>query len=510
MSDEREAFRVGGPQGMSVGTGISDRSARFGHASWPEYWRAQGVPWRTEPEIEAARQQALIARRAIASDDTQSIFPFKGITLTRGDVEWLLATHESGGGHGPVDWHNEAQRTREGLDLRGANLRGVKLNDLPLARLRGGLDASTWRSASPEQREAAAVRLDSASLRGTHLEGAILWGARLDAADLAGVYLTDASAGGAHLENVLLNDAHLERANLTLSRLAHSSLGGAQLPNAQLLFAHLEETAFEGANLADARLRGAHLEGAYLGGTRLTGTDFTGASLAGATLQGAFVDFSTNLRNAVLTDAAHGSVSVAEMRGMATLSIAPWSQVRMLGDDQEARRDKTSDGAQKTRSTRIEEYDFAIRANHQLAVALRTQGLTSEANRFAYRADLLRRKALLLRRSYGRGSLSLLLDALTGYGYRLWRIPLAYGIVLLAFAALYFVLGLPQQHAASPTPQPALDALLLSLSALHGRTFLEQLGIHSVQAWVTSAESLVGLLLEAIFVATLVQRFLSR
>jgi hypothetical protein len=28
------------------------RPAPEGFTSWPDYWKAQGMPWRTEPEIE--------------------------------------------------------------------------------------------------------------------------------------------------------------------------------------------------------------------------------------------------------------------------------------------------------------------------------------------------------------------------------------------------------------------------------------------------------------------------
>jgi hypothetical protein len=52
--------------------------------------------------------------------------------LSRADVEWLLATHEHG--RGPIDWSDEGQREREGLDLRGADLSRVDLQNLPLAR----------------------------------------------------------------------------------------------------------------------------------------------------------------------------------------------------------------------------------------------------------------------------------------------------------------------------------------------------------------------------------------
>src|SRR3989442_329782 len=105
--------------------------------AWRAYWEAQGWPWRTEPEIDTERQKYLAERRAIVPDIEQGIYPFRGIKLNRADVEWLLATHEKG--RGPVEWSDEQQRERKGLDLRGANLRTVDLSKLPLAHLLGGL-----------------------------------------------------------------------------------------------------------------------------------------------------------------------------------------------------------------------------------------------------------------------------------------------------------------------------------------------------------------------------------
>ncbi len=52
--------------------------------------------WRTEPEIDTERQRYLAERRAIAPDIEQGIYPFRGIKLSRADVEWLLATHAHG------------------------------------------------------------------------------------------------------------------------------------------------------------------------------------------------------------------------------------------------------------------------------------------------------------------------------------------------------------------------------------------------------------------------------
>src|SRR5436189_299217 len=104
--------------------------------AWHSYWKEQGQPWRKEPEIDLQRQAELAQRRAIVPDIERGIYPFKGVKLSRADVEWLLVTHENG--RGPVVWSDEGQRGRNGLDLRGADLRGVDLSRLPLACLCAG------------------------------------------------------------------------------------------------------------------------------------------------------------------------------------------------------------------------------------------------------------------------------------------------------------------------------------------------------------------------------------
>ena len=167
--------------------------------AWKAYWKAQGQPWRTEPEIDSERQKYLDERCSITPDIKQGIYPFKEIKLNRADVEWLLATHEDG--RGPVDWHDIQRRTREGLDLRGADLQGGSLSGLPLVCMQGGLSQGTdWDNATDEQRETAAVHLEGANLRRANLEGAVLNKAHLEGADLR----------AAHLEGATLNYTHLE------------------------------------------------------------------------------------------------------------------------------------------------------------------------------------------------------------------------------------------------------------------------------------------------------------
>src|SRR6266571_6618558 len=188
---------------------------------WQAYWKQLGQSWRTEPEIDEERQKYLTERRTIVPDTVKGVYPFKGVKLSRADVEWLLATHENG--RGPIDWSDEGQRSRKGLDLRGADLHHVDLSHLPLSRLCGGYRRrpdESWNEASDEELHAAAAILNGADLRSTHLEDA----------DLCGVYLQDADLRAAHLEQADFCRAHLE---------------GVRLPGANLKFAYLRAAHLE-------------------------------------------------------------------------------------------------------------------------------------------------------------------------------------------------------------------------------------------------------------------------
>src|SRR5260221_4325669 len=211
--------------------------------AWLEYWKVQGQHWRIEPEIDVERQKYLDESRSITPDIEQGIYPFKDIKLSRADVEWLLATHENG--RGPVDWGDESQREREGLDMRGANLRDVNLSKLPLACMLGG-------AASSES--AVVIHLEGADLEYAHLEGASLDNAHLERVQLM----------GAHLEEALLEEAHLERAYLGNAYLNGADLQDAHLEGAELYDAHLEDTPLSGVHLEGASLHGAYLKGATL------------------------------------------------------------------------------------------------------------------------------------------------------------------------------------------------------------------------------------------------------
>src|SRR5947209_3818097 len=138
--------------------------------------------WRTEPEIDSERKTYLAERLAIPADIQQGVYAFKGVSLSRADIEWLLVMHEDQ--LGPVDWSDVDQHTRVGLDLRGADLRQINLHGLPLARMIGGRNWTVQFPSTNQQRD----------MGRTHLEGA----------DLSEAQLQGASLGGAHLEEAFL------------------------------------------------------------------------------------------------------------------------------------------------------------------------------------------------------------------------------------------------------------------------------------------------------------------
>jgi uncharacterized protein YjbI with pentapeptide repeats len=397
--------------------------------AWTAYWFQQGQPWRTELEIDSERQKYLDERRQITPDMKEGKYPFKDIKLTRADVEWLLATHENG--KGPVVWNDISQRTRRGIDLCGADLCYVDLRHLPLTRLHAGLSYDLH--PSKEERNKAAIRLQGADLRYTHLEGANLSWADLKDADIWRAHLEEADIHKARLHGAYLIEAHIE--NTYLSR------------------AHLEGVELENVILADTRRIGPRLVDAHWGETNL--------------------------------------------------AVVDWSQISMLGDENDARQKRMPDGRKKEKNTRLKEYQIAVRANRQLAVALQAGGLNEVAARFAYRAQKLQRVVFRRQRKFGQYLFSGFLDLLAGYGFRPGRSIFWYLVIIFGFALTYYALG---QLSLYPP-----DALVFSLTSFHGRGFFPGLGneasLHNPLVMLASIEAVIGLFIEISFIATFTKRF---
>jgi hypothetical protein len=163
-------------------------------------------------------------------------------------------------------------------------------------------------------------------------------------------------------------------------------------------------------------------------------------------------------------------VTVADVywRG-ANLAVVDWLPTPLLGDERTARTPKDENGKPKERDTRIAGFQAAVRANRQLAVALKAQGLDEDAGRFAYNAQLLQQQVLRRQRKLGVYIFSRFLDGLAGYGYKPVRSLIAYLVLVVGFAAAYFAL----RQTSGPHLQ-WYEALVVSLTAFHGRGFFSQ------------------------------------
>lgn len=512
---------------------------------WQNYWKATGQAWRTEPEIDPARQAYLTHQRVLPSADSQSSYPFLNARLSRADIEWLLAADE--GEHGPLVWSDESLPARAGIDLRGADLREENLSGLPLVHLRGGLtimdELFAVASELNAERDRAGLHAERADLQQAHLEGAHLLGAHLEAARLSKAHLERAHLSKVHLEAASLLGAHLDKTLLSKGQLEGAHLLGADLSGADLREAHLEGASLLGANLEGANLSGAHLEGANLSGARLLRADLSGAHLEGANLsethleganlseahlegkrmsvedllpirwwveyfpatlppadlRGAFFDATTKLENVSLGDDRFGAVSLADVHwGGADLTVVDWAAVEQLGDE---RTTKWGDGINAQRAV--------VRAYRQLATALQDQGLSEEGDQFTYRARVCNRRVLLQQIKMGRYLFSLFLDLLAGYGYRPMRSVLWYLVVIASFAIGYY----QATHVlhAQPYPLAWYEAIILSISSFHGRGFFQPVkNLGDPVAVLASIEAIVGLVIEISFIATFTQRFFGK
>jgi uncharacterized protein YjbI with pentapeptide repeats len=171
------------------------------------------------------------------------------------------------------------------------------------------------------------------SLRGRHLEGAMLLRAVLRKVDFTAAHLEGATLDYADLRGARLacvqgrlaignggECTHLKGASLGDAQLQGGSLVGADFRGANLGGAHFEGTLLDGAQLQGQWLDSAHFEGASL-----VGADLRGAFLGGARLQGASLD-SAHLQGALLDRAQlHGaSLDQAELQGASLQDVFVW------------------------------------------------------------------------------------------------------------------------------------------------------------------------------------------
>jgi uncharacterized protein YjbI with pentapeptide repeats len=267
----------------------------------------------------------------------------------------------------------------------------------------------------------------------------------------------------------------------------------------------------EGADFGWARLEGVSLEGAWLAGADLTGASFDNRSIL------------TGVSLFTSEDGARRPPHLADVRwgGALVSGIADWpSRSPRLAEDPDPNWPRNSSAvagsllADLWRKIRrrpplpepspldtgpqadaTADLGRAVRAYRQVATLLSDQGMAETARGFAYRASQLERRA---RRGLPR-FISFLLDLVSGYGSSLGRVFATYLIAVSAFAVIYglFSVGKTTWR----------NAFWFSLIAFHGRGVINgNVGPRDALLWVPALEAMVGLFVEAIFIATLIRR----
>lgn len=338
-------------------------------AAWHAYWQVQGMQWRTEPEIDAERQQFLAERRNIKPDIDKGIYPFRdengSIKLTRADVEWLVATYDVGaplqdedrlvlvysaGPSGPP-W------VRQGPDLRGADLRGVDLAGMQLVY----------------------ARMDDTVLAAARLDTAMLEGATLIRANCAGVSLR-----GAHLDSTDLREANLQDADLSGASLVQAWLRQADLQRANLRGANFDMASMELANLAGADLTGAHLTEVLMAGADLRGSHLDRDAtmwLLGGTIIGR--------RPVELPFLEWTALPLAAIDWERVFRLAEWS-IQHIQDIQAGRTVTVLPAGRDPEAELVKTYRALARNYRRLADIWQEQGLDEYADRLRRRGDVMR------------------------------------------------------------------------------------------------------------------------
>jgi len=410
--------------------------------------------WGTDPTKQRqTKLEEMLHEWEMESNHGDRLGPFAGKALSGADAFWLAMQAFS---------NPDKAEVKQWLDAPSPYMLGDS-----------GVSVLPLEGASPVRQH-----LKDASLKGAHLKQAILTKAYLKGTNLGGVDLEGADLRGANLEGAGFRGANLEGADLRGANLREADLVDANLRGADVTKADLQ-----GANLFKADFRKANFYKADLQGASLVR-----AKLAGANLSHAVFGMRTDLGQAELGDQELGFVSVADtIWNDVILASADWSALlegMRLGDDQR------------------EEAPVAARANQQLALALRAQGLNAEASELDYRARMWRLRDLWQKRRFPAFILSGLVCLVSGYGYRPIRSFAAYAITIFGFMGLYL------WNSQVVSPHLTWDeALVLSMSSFHGRGFFSStISLGDTYARLSVVEAFIGLLIEAMLIATFTQR----
>jgi uncharacterized protein YjbI with pentapeptide repeats len=329
----------------------------------------------------------------------------------------------------------------------------------------------------------------------------------IKAEDLSGIQLREANLSGAILEEIRLDDAYLAEANFNGAFMRGASLNRVDLEKASLRDAYLHRAQLNTSDLESADLSGAHLnkaslQQAILHRAILRGTELGQANLSGADLRESLLDSGTLLHRTHFDTSTRLGNTVWDG---APLNEIEWSHLPKFGEEHDAQRTRPT-------KSRAAKYREAARMYHGLVNALRSQGLTTAASKFRLREQQMERKAL-----YWNGELipwffSWLLNVVAGYGERPFRTVVMYVSTVASFALGYFIATnfLRDLIPTQTPPLPLFAAVVLSVISFHGRGFFFNgaTDVTDPLFAITALEGVIGLFIEAVFVAAFSRRFL--
>lgn len=396
----------------------------------------------------------------------------------------------------------------ENADLSGADLRGA---DLSNAALRGA-DLS-----GADLREAI---LSGADLRKTNMKGADLQGVELQGTRLFGVDLTEANLIDADFTGANLGDGVLRGVSAVETDFGHASLQDVDLADADLRRATFADADARGAGLARSDLRRADLTDTDLVGADLTGANAEQARLSraklheavvedvrlyGAVLDGVQVNEGTRLGEWVPYDPAAESVPAVTEAGTDTPA------------DDTAVDVATVDGGYDAGDDHVDRLTKAAGSYRALARLSADNEFPERRGRY-----LLRRKAVRRRMhreagdwpAYARSTL----DAhVTRHGESPWRVAGIAAAVVGLFGLLYplgWMAGTGPDRELLRYPVETLDPV--ALLATFGEGLYVSVGTFTVGTpgyravgpgkLLAGVESVLGVVLVAVLVATLVRR----
>lgn len=385
-----------------------------------------------------------------------------------------------------------------GAALPSATLRGLELPGVDLAR----------------------ADLSDASCSGIKLQGACLEQAVLSRADFTGADLGGVRGGQAGFDGALIEDARLDGASFRFAHFADAVLDGSSLVGTDLWGAVLTGMSAERASLRDARLDEAKAAGADFRDSDLSGASLRRADFGGACLRGA------TMRDAQFGGASfHGADLTRAVLPFADLAGCDLTHVRLAGAWLERTRMTANQLGGAVGEEVAGEYPAAYDAYTALELNFRSLGRGEDeswayrkrrrmgklAHRAAVAAAFKRPVTLSAALSAWRHGGSYLVDGfvewLSDYGESLTRVLRAIIVVLLVFAALFWVTDglVPREDMPESLHRGwtvlVLDHLLFSLNSMTtvGPGLVELKPASELAVLLSSVETVFGTVLIGLF-----------